>query len=200
MIKRFVDLVASICGLVILFPIFIMLSLLIRLSTPGPAFYMQKRVGKHGVQFNLFKFRTMTNKSENLGRETTGFNDPRITKIGKFLRKYKLDEMPQLINVIRGEMSLVGPRPEIPFYVSKYGPDDQIVLTVKPGITDPCSLRLSNLEEIMDSRGSRCAQEFYENEILPYKLKLQKEYVLHQSNIVDIKIIIKTLLKIIGIK
>ena len=139
----------------------------------------------------------MTEGSELLSRETTGLNDFRITAFGFFLRKYKLDEIPQLINIMFGDMSLVGPRPEIPFYVDKYSEDDMVVLSVRPGITDPSSLALSNLEEIMEARGDATPQEFYENQILPYKLIMQKEYILRASFIVDLSLIFRTIYKVL---
>ena len=154
-------------------------------------------MGRHRKHFELFKFRTMINDAEAFGRETSGTNDPRITQIGAWLRRTKLDEIPQLINVFIGDMSFVGPRPEIPFYAEKYGKEDQIVLSVRPGITDLATLEMANLDSIMQTRGERSPAEFYLDVIQPRKLQLQREYVLNRSFVGDILIIIQTLLRIL---
>jgi lipopolysaccharide/colanic/teichoic acid biosynthesis glycosyltransferase len=198
--KRLFDFIFAVIGLVFLSPLFILIAVGIKVSSPGPVLYRQERVGRFGIKFILYKFRTMIDGSELLGRETTGLNDFRITAFGLFLRQNKLDEIPQLLNVIRGEMSLVGPRPEISFYVDKYSEDDKVVLSVRPGITDSCSLALSNLEEVMQARGDATPQEFYENQILPYKLILQKDYILRASFIVDIMLIFRTIFKVFSRK
>jgi len=138
--------------------------------------------------------------AESLGRETLGTNDPRITKIGAFLRRTKIDELPQLLNVLLGDMSIVGPRPEIPYYAKKYDEDDQIVLSIRPGITDPSSLQLMHLDTMMENRGSQSAEDFYTNVILPKKLKLQKEYIKKKTFFGDIKIMFLTVLRIFGCK
>ena len=194
--KRCFDVVASLFGLIALFPIFILVAIVVKVTSCGPILFRQQRVGRHGKHFELLKFRTMINGAEALGRETSGTNDPRITQIGAWLRRVKLDEMPQLINVFIGDMSLVGPRPEIPFYAENYGKEDQIVLQLRPGITDLATLEMTDLDLIMQTRGEMTPAEFYLCTVQPRKLKLQRKYVLNRSFFGDILIIIRTLLKI----
>lgn len=195
-VKRCFDVVASLFGLIALFPILILVAFLVKITSSGPILFRQQRVGRHGKHFELLKFRTMINGAEALGRETSGTNDPRITQIGAWLRRVKLDEMPQLINVFIGDMSLVGPRPEIPFYAENYGKEDQIVLQLRPGITDLATLEMTDLDLIMQTRGEMTPAEFYLCTVQPRKLKLQRKYVLNRSFFGDILIIIRTLLKI----
>jgi lipopolysaccharide/colanic/teichoic acid biosynthesis glycosyltransferase len=195
-VKRCFDVVASLFGLIALFPILILVATLVKITSSGPILFRQQRVGRHRKHFELFKFRTMINGTEALGRETSGTNDPRITQIGAWLRKTKLDEIPQLINVFIGDMSFVGPRPEIPFYAENYGKEDQIVLQLRPGITDLATLEMADLDSIMQTRGEMTPAEFYLCTVQPRKLKLQREYVLNRSFFGDILIIIRTLLKI----
>ena len=195
-VKRCFDVVASSFGLVALFPIIIFVALLVKITSSGPILFRQQRVGRHRKHFELFKFRTMINGAEALGRETSGTNDPRITQIGAWLRRTKLDEIPQLFNVLIGDMSFVGPRPEIPFYAENYGKEDQIVLQLRPGITDLATLEMTDLDSIMQTRGEMTPAEFYLCTVQPRKLKLQREYVLNRSFFGDISIIIRTLLKI----
>jgi lipopolysaccharide/colanic/teichoic acid biosynthesis glycosyltransferase len=153
-------------------------------------------VGLEGKCFEILKFRTMFAGAEALGRETLGTADPRITRIGALLRKSKLDELPQLINVARGEMSLVGPRPEIPFYADRYSAADRVVLSVRPGITDPSSLALADLDEIMASRGDESAADFYVRVVQPKKLALQKAYVRERSFGGDLSVITRTIVRV----
>ena len=195
-VKRCFDVVTSLFGLIALFPIFILVAILVKITSCGPILFRQQRVGRHRKHFELFKFRTMINDAEAFGRETSGTNDPRITQIGAWLRRTKLDEIPQLINVFIGDMSFVGPRPEIPFYAEKYGKEDQIVLQLRPGITDLATLEMTDLDSIMQTRGEMTPAEFYLCRVQPRKLKLQREYVLNRSFFGDILIIIRTLLKI----
>lgn len=195
-VKRCFDVVASLFGLIALFPILILVAILVKFTSSGPILFRQQRVGRHRKHFELFKFRTMINGAEALGRETSGTNDPRITQIGAWLRRVKLDEIPQLINVFIGDMSLVGPRPEIPFYAENYGKEDQIVLQLRPGITDLATLEMTDLDSIMLTRGEMTPAEFYLCTVQPRKLKLQRKYVLNRSFFGDILIIIRTLLKI----
>ena len=194
--KRCFDVVASLFGLIALFPIFILVAIVVKVTSCGPILFRQQRVGRHGKHFELFKFRTMINDAEAFGRETSGTNDPRITQIGAWLRRTKLDEIPQLINVFKGDMSFVGPRPEIPFYAENYAKEDQIVLQLRPGITDLATLEMTDLDSIMQARGDMTPAEFYLCTVQPRKLKLQREYVLNRSFFGDILIIIRTLLKI----
>lgn len=195
-VKRCFDVVASLFGLIALFPILILVAFLVKITSSGPILFRQQRVGRHRKHFELFKFRTMINDAEAFGRETSGTNDPRITQIGAWLRRTKLDEIPQLINVFIGDMSFVGPRPEIPFYAENYGKEDQIVLQLRPGITDLATLEMTDLDSIMQTRGEMTPAEFYLCTVQPRKLKLQREYVLNRSFFGDILIIIRTLLKI----
>jgi len=196
--KRALDIVGSGLGLAVLSPLLCAIAVAVRLDSPGPALFRQRRAGLYGQHFNLLKFRTMTDGAERLSRETLGTDDPRITRLGHHLRRLKIDELPQLINVLKGDMSLVGPRPEIPHYVSRYADVDRIVLSVRPGITDPSSIELLNLEAIMESRGVEPAADFYARVILPKKLELQKAYIANRSLPSDIGIILRTVLKILA--
>lgn len=160
-----------------------------------PLFYLQTRVGKNGTDFKLFKFRTMHLDADKKGLLTVGGRDPRVTSIGYYLRKYKLDELPQLFNVLLGSMSLVGPRPEVRKYVDLYNKQQQAVLSIKPGITDFASIEFINENDLLSK--SLNPEETYINEIMPAKLALNLKYIAKQSFLVDIKIIIDTLLKIV---
>lgn len=160
-----------------------------------PIFYLQTRVGKNRKDFKLFKFRTMVKDSDKKGLLTVGGRDPRVTQIGYYLRKYKLDELPQLFNVLFGSMSLVGPRPEVRKYVDMYTKEQQQVLSVKPGITDFASLEFINENEILAKSSN--PEETYIKEIMPQKLALNRKYIQQQSFLVDIKIIFNTVLKIV---
>ncbi len=195
--KRIFDIVFSLLGLILLFPIFILISLAIKLDSKGPIFYKQKRVGKRGIHFNIFKFRTMILNADKFGKLITTSDDQRITSTGKWIRKYKLDEFPQLINVFRGEMSFVGPRPEVPKYVDYYPQEiKELILSVRPGIADEASIKYRNENEIL----SNCKDDpeiFYLEKILPIKLSLCKEYVQNNSLLSDLKIIVKTLFVIL---
>jgi lipopolysaccharide/colanic/teichoic acid biosynthesis glycosyltransferase len=164
------------------------------ISCGFPIFYLQERVGKDGKFFLLYKFRTMHLNADKKGLLTVGGRDPRVTKIGYYLRKYKLDELPQLFNVFFGSMSLVGPRPEVRKYVELYNNEQRNVLSVKPGITDYASLEFINENEILAKSSN--PEQTYINGIMPAKLELNSKYIKQQSFIIDIKIIIKTILKI----
>jgi lipopolysaccharide/colanic/teichoic acid biosynthesis glycosyltransferase len=195
MLKRTFDVLASLIGLIALSPIILIISFLIKIESKGSIFYKQKRVGLRGVEFQIFKFRTMFVGYDKKGLLTVGDRDPRVTKVGYTLRKYKLDELPQLINIIIGEMSLVGPRPEVQKYVSLYNKEDSIVLSVKPGVTDYASIYFRNETEIL--KNAENPEEFYIKEIMPKKLALNKKYIIERSFIADLKIIFKTLTVII---
>ena len=148
-VKRIFDFFAALIGIIILSPIFIIVSIAIKLDSPGNIMFLQKRVGKCGKEFDIFKFRTMVTNAERLGKQITVGKDNRITKVGAFLRKYKIDELPQLFNVLKGDMSLVGPRPEVPKYVALYNEEQKKVLSVRPGITDLASLKYSDENDIL---------------------------------------------------
>jgi lipopolysaccharide/colanic/teichoic acid biosynthesis glycosyltransferase len=194
--KRAFDILFSLTGLLLLLPFFLLFSLLIMLGDGLPVFYTQRRVGKGGRDFSLLKFRTMVKNADKKGLITVGGRDPRITRTGYFLRKYKIDELPQLVNVLIGDMSLVGPRPEVRKYVELYNEEQKKVLSVKPGITDPASIAYSNENEILGR--SPDPDQTYISEIMPAKLKLNLEYLERQSLGRDIGILFRTFFKIIS--
>ena len=189
--KRLFDIVCSTLGLLVLLPAFVIVVTLIKIESPGPGLYTQQRVARGGKMFNLFKFRTMHANADKLTAITVGARDPRITRIGYYLRKYKIDELPQLINVVRGDMSLVGPRPELKKFVDLYTPEQREVLTVRPGITDFASLEFRNENELLE--GKEDPIKYYVDEILPAKLALSLRYVRTRSFLLDIKIILRTI-------
>ncbi|MEZ5172262.1 MAG: sugar transferase [Bacteroidia bacterium] len=193
--KRLFDILASALGVIILSPVLIIIYLLVITESKGGGIYSQTRVGLNGSDFKLYKFRTMFTGSEKKGLLTVGGRDPRVTKTGYYLRKYKLDELPQLFNVIEGSMSLVGPRPEVRKYVDLYSDIQKKVLHVKPGITDYASLEYSNENEILGQATN--PEEVYINEIMPRKLELNLKYIAEKSFLTDLKIILKTIGKII---
>ena len=188
--KRGVDVLLSAVGLAVLVPLFGVIALLIRLDSSGPVLYRGIRTGRWGHPFAMCKFRTMVMHAETLGGASTADDDPRITRIGRLLRKTKLDELPQLINVLRGEMSIVGPRPEVPQYVAMFGKEEQVILTVRPGMTDWASLW--DIDEGAVLVGSANAERDYLERIRPQKLRLQLEYVRRRSLRVDLQIIAQT--------
>lgn len=191
MLKRVFDIAASTVGLVVLAPIFFVVAVAVRLSSSGPAFYRAQRVGRAGREFALLKFRTMVIGADKQGPGITVAGDSRVTPVGRFLRQTKLDELPQLINVLRGEMSLVGPRPEDPRYVSLYTPAQQAVLSVRPGITSKASLEYRHEERLLESQNW---EEVYINHIMPTKLAIDLEYVRQANLWTDLKLIIGTVL------
>ncbi len=196
MLKRIFDFVFSLIGLIILSPLFFVISLLIIFDSKGGVFYIQKRIGKKFKEFGIIKFRTMRPDSDKRGLLTVGGRDSRITKAGYFLRKYKLDELPQLINVFKGEMSFVGPRPEVKKYVDLYNEEQKKVLMVKPGITDNASIEFSNENEILGKYAD--AEKAYIEIVMPAKLNLNLNYINQQNFINDMKIILKTIFKILN--
>lgn len=195
MIKRCFDIIFSIVGLVILSPMLLVIAITILLDSKGPVIYKQDRVGKNAIDFKIFKFRTMRLDADKQGLLTVGDRDPRITKVGYFLRKYKLDEFPQLFNVLIGNMSFVGPRPEVRKYVNYYTESDQEILQLKPGITDYASIHFRNEAELLKSATN--SEKTYLNEIMPEKIRLNKIYLKENNIFIDSKIIFKTLLSII---
>lgn len=194
MAKRLLDLVVSAVGLVILAPFFLLFALAIKVNSRGSVFYLQERVGKGGKLFRLFKFRTMHIGADRATAITVGQRDARITSVGFFLRRFKLDELPQLINVLKGEMSLVGPRPELKRFVDLYEGDQRRVINVTPGITDYASLEFRNENELLEGKQDPIA--FYVNEIMPRKLDLNLRYINEQSFWTDVKIIFLTIVHI----
>jgi lipopolysaccharide/colanic/teichoic acid biosynthesis glycosyltransferase len=191
MTKRVFDLIFSILSIILTLPLFIIIILLILFDSGFPIFYEQIRVGKDHREFYLYKFRTMLKEASSQGRLTVGKHDKRITKTGYYLRKYKLDELPQLFNVLLGDMSIVGPRPEIPYYVKLYNEKQLEVLKVRPGITDLASLEYINENEILGTYLN--PEEAYISTIMPAKLELNLKYIKEQGLINDLKIILKTL-------
>ncbi|MBW4827966.1 MAG: sugar transferase [Clostridiaceae bacterium] len=191
MLKRIFDFTCSLIGLIILSPFFLIIAIVIKVDSKGPVFFKQKRIGKNGNPFEIYKFRTMVVDAESLGKQITVGEDPRITRVGSFLRKYKLDEFPQLINVLIGDMSLVGPRPEVPRYVEIYNDVQRKVLLVKPGITDYASIEFRNENDILGK--SNNPEEEYIKTIMPTKLDLNLKYIDEMSFSHDIKLIFKTI-------
>jgi len=195
MAKRAVDFFFSLVGLLVLFPFFLVISVWIKLDSRGPVFYLQERVGKGKKTFRLFKFRTMHTDADKLTAITVGMRDPRITTIGFYLRKYKIDELPQLLNVLTGSMSLVGPRPELKKFVDLYNVRQQEVLSVRPGMTDLASIQFRNENELLEGKPDPI--DFYIREIMPVKLDLNLQYINDQSFWKDLSIILKTILHIL---
>lgn len=193
--KRIFDLIFTVPGLVVLFPVFVIVTIWIKFDSPGPVFFRQERIGRWGESFRIFKFRTMVFNAESLGEKVTVGADPRITRSGVFLRKYKLDELPQLINILRGEMSLVGPRPEVPEYVA-YWPSKikDLILSVPPGITDLASIEFRNENALLE--GAADPVDKYIKEIMPIKLDYYVKYVAERSVYLDFLLILRTMLVI----
>ena len=188
--KRIFDVIASGLGLVVLSPLFLILAVWIKLDSKGPVFYRQVRVGLHNKDFRIFKFRSMRVGADKGSLVTIGGRDPRITRSGYFIRKFKFDELPQLINVFVGDMSLVGPRPEVRHYVDYWTDEQMHVLDVRPGITDPASIKFRNENELMEQ--AEDPEKYYIEVIMQEKLKLYLEYVQNQSFWGDIGLIFKT--------
>ena len=189
--KRLFDITASFFGIIILSPLLIFIGLWVGLSSKGGVFYKQIRVGKNNKDFKLYKFRSMRVNSDKQGLLTVGSKDSRITKAGYFIRKYKIDELPQLFNVLKGDMSFVGPRPEVRRYVDLYSREQMKVLSVRPGITDPASIKYRNENDILSSASN--PEEYYIQHIMPDKLKINIDYINTQTFIKDIKIIFQTI-------
>ena len=195
MLKRLFDIISSIIGLSLLMPFLIILSIAIIMESRGGVFYLQTRVGKNNKDFKLYKFRSMAVGSDKKGLLTVGANDSRITKVGLIIRKYKLDEFAQLINVLIGNMSLVGPRPEVRKYVDMYNDEQKKVLEVKPGITDYASLEYFDENEVLAKSDN--PEQTYINEVMPHKLELNMKYIDNNNLLIDIGLIFKTVFKIL---
>ena len=196
MMKRALDIVASLLALVVLLPLLLLIALAVALTTPGGAFFKQVRVGREGREFGLLKFRSMRPGSESKGQITVGGRDPRITGVGYLLRKTKLDELPQLWNVLVGDMSSVGPRPEVPKYVALYTSEQRAVLEVRPGITSLASIAYIDENEVLGR--SSDPERTYVEEVMPAKLKLDLQYVSERSLGLDLRIILRTLARMLG--
>ena len=194
MLKRIFDITLSLFGLIILLPFMLIIAILIKIDSKGPVFFKQIRVTKNGKEFKIFKYRTMRVGSDKYSQITVG-KDGRITKMGSFLRKYKLDEIPQLINVLIGDMSLVGPRPEVPKYVALYTDEQKEILKVRAGITDYASIEFSDENDLLASEEE--PEKAYIEKIMPKKIELNKKYLSEISILTDIKIILLTIKKIL---
>lgn len=195
MLKRSFDIIFSLFGLIILLPILLIIALLVGISSPGGVFYVQSRVGRNNKDFRLFKFRTMHTGADKKGLLTVGGKDSRVTRIGYFLRKYKLDELPQLLNVLLGSMSFVGPRPEVRKYVDLYDAEQKKVLLVKPGITDYASLEYFSENELLAQSAN--PEQTYIHEVMPAKLALNKKYITEAGVLTDLKLIFKTMKRVV---
>jgi len=191
--KRAFDAAASVIGLIVLSPLFIILAVVVKSTSEGPVFYRPERTGRYGVPFRIWKYRTMVVDADKIGGGSTAKDDPRITRVGGFLRKYKLDELPQLLNVLAGEMSLVGPRPELPQYTALYDGEEKLILSVRPGITDYASIEFSDLAEVL---GSKNADQVYETDVLWKKNQMRLKYVRERSFSRDLGLIFRTLARI----
>lgn len=196
MIKRLFDIIASIVALAILWPVLLVIAISILIESRGGVFFKQQRVGRDERVFWIYKFRTMRPDSESKGLLTVGGRDARITRVGYYLRKFKLDELAQLINILKGDMSWVGPRPEVPKYVNMYNEEQKTVLSVRPGLTDYASLAYINENEILQK--SSHPEQTYINEIMPAKLQMNLRYIKEKSLLTDFKIMWKTFLKILS--
>ena len=195
MIKRLFDLIVSGINLIVFSPLLLILAIMIKWDSKGTVFYRGLRVGLHGKPFRIYKFRTMVMDAEKIGPASTSGDDPRLTRIGTVLRKYKLDELPQLINVFKGEMSFVGPRPEVKKFTDRYNEKEKVILTLLPGITDWASLKFPNEDEILKAHSAEYpdADEAYAVYIRPEKIRLQLVYANHHNIWIDLKIIFKTI-------
>jgi lipopolysaccharide/colanic/teichoic acid biosynthesis glycosyltransferase len=194
--KRLTDIVVSLTAIIIFGPLMLIVAILIRLSSPGPVLYRGERACRAGATFRILKFRSMVVDAERKGGFSTSMDDPRFTSIGRFLRKYKLDELPQFFNVLFGEMSLVGPRPQVLYYTSRYTGDELLILSVKPGITDLASLYFVDMDAVL---GTGDVDARYQAEIEPIKNQLRIRYVRDQSYLLDLRILIETACKLVGL-
>ncbi|SDD94784.1 sugar transferase [Riemerella columbipharyngis] len=189
--KRIFDFIFSFIGLLVISPVLLGIALIIAFTSKGGVFYRQNRVGRFGRDFRIFKFRTMYVDSDKKGLLTVGGRDPRVTNVGYYLRKYKIDELPQLINVFLGDMSFVGPRPEVRKYVDLYNDEQRKVLNVRPGITDLASIEYRNENEILSKQSE--PEKYYIDVIMPAKLSINLKYIENRSLFKDINVILKTL-------
>ena len=196
MLKRLFDITACLAALPFLLPFFGIIGIIIKLNSSGPVFYRGRRTGLGGKPFRIFKFRTMVVNAEKLGGVSTALNDPRLTRIGKLLRKYKIDELPQFMNILKRDMSFVGPRPQVEAYTKLYDEEEKIILSVRPGLTDYASIEFINLDKIL---GDEQVDEKYLKEIEPRKNKLRIKYAQEASFLLDLKILFMTLMQMLKI-
>lgn len=190
MLKRVFDTLFSFAGLIVLSPVFLIIAVIIKSDSKGSVIYRQTRVGKDGKDFELYKFRSMKTESDKEGLLTVGGKDPRITKSGYFLRKYKLDELPQLVNVFKGDMSFVGPRPEVRKYTELYDENQKKVLSIRPGITDVASIKYRNENELLEKSSN--PEKYYIEEIMTDKIRMNLDYMNDRSLLRDVKVIFRT--------
>ena len=190
MLKRSFDVFASGCGLILLSPLLLFIAIWVKFDSKGPVFFRQVRVGRYNKDFRIFKFRSMHVDADKGSLVTIGGRDPRVTRSGYYIRKFKIDELPQLINVFIGDMSLVGPRPEVRHYVNYWNSEQMHVLDVRPGITDPASIKFRNENELMEKVSD--PEDYYINVIMQEKIKLYLEYVEKNSFLYDVKLIFQT--------
>jgi len=193
--KRWFDVICSLIGLLLLAPILLAIAIIIKLDSRGPVLFIQGRVGRNNKDFNIYKFRTMKVQSESKGLLTLGNHDTRITKVGYFLRRYKIDEFPQLFNILKGDMSFVGPRPELRYYVNFYTEDDLKIFAVRPGITGLASLKYRNEVELLKAADD--PENFFIKTIIPDKLKYNKEYIKKRNFFFDLKLIFSTIIQVL---
>ena len=193
--KRVFDLILASVVLFISFPFFVFFSIAIKLDSKGGVFYRAKRTGKNSRVFKMYKFRSMFENADKIKIFSTSEDDSRITKIGKLMRKYKIDEIPQLMNILKGEMSFVGPRPEVPYYTSMFKGEEKDILSIKPGFTDFASVKFRNEAELL--KGSDNPDKAYEELIRPEKIRLQLKYMQKRNFWLDIKIVLKTISKVL---
>ena len=192
MVKRVLDTILVLVGLIVTAPLFLFIALAIKLDSPGPIFYSGSRIGKDGKPFPMHKFRSMVSDADAVGGASTAGDDPRLTRVGKLLKKFQFDELPQFLNILKGEMSLVGPRPEVPFYVNMMTEEEKrVILSVRPGMTDWASLWNFHEGEIL--RGSPDPEKTYQEKIRPEKIRLQMKYVKERNFLIDLKIILQTI-------
>lgn len=194
--RRTIDLIFAGLALGASSPIFLIVATLAKLQSPGPIFYKAKRVGQYGHIFEMYKFRTMVANADSFGQNLTAYHDPRITPIGTFLRRWKLDEIPQLLNIIKGEMSIIGPRPESPNYVQYYTKDQQQILVIRPGLTGPS--QYANRNEAEKLKGRSDPEQFYIRTLMPEKLKMDLEYIKKRNFPSDMLWIVRTIIGIIN--
>ena len=193
--KRWFDVLAALIGIVLLAPLLLIIAIIIKIDSKGPVLFIQERVGKNNKDFQIYKFRTMKPQSEKQGLLTLGNHDSRITKVGYFLRRYKLDEFPQLFNILKGDMSFVGPRPELRYYVNFYNEDDLKIFAVRPGITGLASLKYRNEVELLKAADN--PEEFFIKTIIPDKLKYNKTYIEKRHFFFDLKLIVMTIVQVL---
>lgn len=197
MAKRLFDILFSLFALAILWPVILIVAILVKIDSKGPVFYRPWRTGKDGKRFRIFKFRTMVENADKIGGPSTAYEDVRFTKIGKFLRRCKIDEIPQFINILKGEMSVVGPRPQVEEYTRLYQGEQKLIISVRPGLTDYASIEFINLDKIL---GNENVDEKYLREIEPRKNELRLQYVKERTFWIDIKIIFWTIAKLFHFK